>query len=316
MPTRATLPGMSTTVGYHDALVRDLYWALSSAPLLERSDAGIHWPGCGWYSEISQTFAAQLARLDNNSQPLRDAIAAQSDRRLGNYFETLWRFWLQRNGRYRLLYANLPVRSRERTLGEFDLLVKDSVTGNTLHWELAVKFYLGVGDTAQPANWWGMGRRDRLDIKTARLVEHQSQLAHQPHAGELLQRLGIRIDATWVILKGRLFYPCEAPPAAPRSAHPEHERGFWLTARAFAALEQTLWLPLQRHQWLAPLSHVQRLHCIETSALVARWRETPLRQPLCLARIRDATEVERGFVVPDDWLHATADVQTRSVRSI
>jgi hypothetical protein len=296
---------MNTGIRYHEALVRDLYWALSSVPLLERSDAGIHWAGCDWCSDIGQAFAHRLAALDDNPQPLRDAVSGQKDLRLGNYFETLWQFWLAGNDRYRLLYANLPVRSPDRTLGEFDLLVKDSETGDTLHWELAVKFYLGVGDTAQPANWWGPAQRDRLDIKTARLVEHQSRLSQHPHAGVLLQQLGIRIDATWVILKGRLFYPLGASATPPHGAHPAHERGFWVTAGAFSALEQALWLPLQRRQWLAPVSHVEPVHCVESSALVARWRDRPLRYPLCVARIVNGTETERGFVVPDEWLQGT-----------
>jgi hypothetical protein len=141
--------------------------------------------------------------------------------------------------------------------------------------------------------------------KTARLVEHQSRLSQRPHAGALLQQLGIRIDATWVILKGRLFYPLGASATPPHGAHPAHERGFWVTAGAFSALEQALWLPLQRQQWLAPVSHVEPVHCIETSALVARWRDRPLRHPLCIARIVNGTETERGFVVPDEWLQGT-----------
>jgi hypothetical protein len=50
---------------------------------------------------------------------------------------------------------------------------------------------------------------------------------------------------------------------------------------------------------------VEPVHCVESSALVARWRDRPLRHPLSIARIVNGTETERGFVVPDEWLQGT-----------
>lgn len=297
---------MNPDIPYRHPLVRDLYWALSSTPLLSRPDAGIRWPDSDWFSDISRAYADRLATLDENPQPLHDAIQAQKDRRLGRYFETLWRFWLENNGRYRLLYANLPVRSADRTLGEFDLLVEDGKTGNTLHWELAVKFYLGVGDTTQPQNWLGPAQHDRLDIKTSRLLEHQGRLSQQPHAQTLLGQLGIRIDQSWVILKGRLFYPLPLRAVAPHGAYRGHARGFWVEARTFAAHPNSLWLPLDKQQWLAPLANIQASDCLEGGSLLAQWRQRPLRRPLCIARIVNGHELERGFVVPDDWVQNAA----------
>ena len=292
---------MSSALPFHDPLVRDLYWALTGAPLLRRSDTDVHWPGGDWFCTIGYGYKPRLLQLDSDPRPLRDALRGQKDRRLGSYFESLWRFWLADNQRYSLLRANLPVRDQGRTLGEFDLLVEDRDSGLTLHWELAVKFYLGVADTAQAGNWWGPSRRDRLDIKTARLLQHQARLSRQPSAAGLLQRLGVRIDQTWVILKGRLFYPAAAPAVTPVAAHPGHERGFWVTAGGFADLPQGVWLPLERRQWLAPVSAVDPALCLSGSALLERWHSTAPRRPLCMARIVDGSEIERGFVVPNDW---------------
>lgn len=261
----------------------------------------MRWPDSDWFSDIGQSYRRRLLQLDHDPQPLRHALRTHKDRRLGSYFESLWRFWLHENDRYSLLHANLPLRSGGRTIGEFDLLVRDRDSGLTLHWELAVKFYLGIADTTQPGNWWGPARRDRLDIKTTRLLQHQGRLSRHPEAATLLQHLGVRIYQTWVILKGRLFYPSAAPPAAPAGAHPDHERGFWLAAGAFADLPRGLWLPLERQQWLAPVAGIQPEQCVSGDALLAHWRTQPLRRPLCIARILDGYERERGFVVPDDW---------------
>ena len=292
---------MNTTAPLRDPLVRDLYWALSSPPLLGRADAAILWPDSGWFRAISRAFQSQLAELDTNPQRLRAAVDGQKDRRLGNYFETLWRFWLANNERYRLLHANLPVRTKDRTLGEFDLLVEDRATGKTLHWELAVKFYLGVGDTARPENWWGPAQRDRLDLKLGRMVNHQSRLSQQPEAATLLKQLGLQIDETWVILKGRLFYRAGIPTIHPPDAYPRHLRGFWVPASGFAGFDAALWLPLDRHQWLAPQVDIGRTLCLRGSDLAARWQRKPLSRPVCIVRVENATEIERGFVVPDDW---------------
>ena len=64
---------MNTTAPLRDPLVRDLYWALSSPPLLGRADAAILWPDSGWFHAISLAFQPQLAELDADPQPLRRA---------------------------------------------------------------------------------------------------------------------------------------------------------------------------------------------------------------------------------------------------
>ena len=266
----------------------------------------MRWLENGWFEQISADYANVLQRLDEDPRPLRQLVDGQRDRRLGSYFETLWRFWLGDNRRYHLLYANLPLQADSRTLGEFDFLVQDSKTGKTLHWEIAVKFYLGVADTSQPANWLGPARRDRLDIKTRRLLSHQSKLSRYPEAGGLLERLGVRVDETWLILKGRLFYPARVEAEQPRGAFAQHLRGFWLPVRSLPLLGPSLWLPLERRQWLAPLAAVDPATCVDGSALMAEWRHTGPQHPVCVARIVEGTEVERGFIVNDEWTDADA----------
>jgi hypothetical protein len=285
---------------YKNALVRDLAWALSSPPLLQRSDPHVRWLENGWFKQISRQYVDVLEQLDKNPRPLQEIVDAQKDRRLGNYFETLWRFWLSNNPRYRLLFANLPLRSGSRTLGEFDFLVKDNETGKTLHWEIAVKFYLGVADTSQPANWLGPAQRDRLDIKTNRLLNHQSRLCHHPQAVQLFEQLGIQVDETWLILKGRLFYPADVSANKPNGAYPGHLRGFWIDQRSLSSLQASLWLPLERHQWLAPLARIAPAICLDNRALIEKWQDTPPQYPVCLARVIKGVEVERGFIVADN----------------
>ncbi len=295
---------METGIPYIDPLVRDLSWAISSPALLQRSDPGVYWPDRGWFLETHEQYGEILARLEQNPDSLHKLVNNRNDLRLGSYFETLWRFWLGNNGRYRLLFANLPLRSRERTIGEFDFLLADRETGKTLHWEVAVKFYLGTADTSQPGNWWGPARRDRLDIKTRRLLDHQAGLSRHPQARQLLSELGIQVDETWLILKGRLFYPALADAEPPQGTDAEHLRGFWIDQNSLFSLKQGLWLPLERRQWLAPLTRVDPATCRDNKTLLAQWQDRPLEYPLCVALIEDGMETERGFIVPDNWSNA------------
>ncbi|MCO6413321.1 MAG: DUF1853 family protein [Thiogranum sp.] len=292
---------MSDEPPYRNPLVRDLAWSLRSPPLLQRIDRGVRWLDAEWFEQVTDHYSDYLLQLDSRPQALAELVNNRKDRRLGNYFETLWRFWLTTGDRYRLLYANLPLRSGERTLGEFDFLVRDTQTGRTLHWEVAVKFYLGRGNLPDPANWWGPARRDRLDIKTQRLLIHQSRLSRHEQARKLLAQLDVQVDESWLILKGRLHYPWGRSGPAPHGSHPGHLRGFWLHQSAAPQLEGSSWLVLERHQWLAPVTAVDAAACMTCDALLRHWKRHPLQRPLCIARISDGSEVERGFVVPDDW---------------
>jgi len=294
---------------YKNPLVRDLAWALSSPPLLQRSDPHLRWLENRWFKQISEEYGNVLERLDKDPRPLQELLAARKDGRLGNYFETLWRFWLNSNRRYSLLFANLPLYAGTRTLGEFDFLVKDKITGKTLHWEIAVKFYLGVADTSQPANWLGPAQQDRLDIKTSHLLNHQGRLSQRPEAVQRFEQLDIKVDETWLILKGRLFYPAGVKANTPHGAHPDHLRGFWKEQCSLSSLEASFWLPLERHQWLAPLAGIDPAICLDNRALIEHWQHTPPRYPVCFARVLEGAEVERGFIVADNWSSRTTVVR-------
>jgi len=287
-------------LAYASPEVRDLAWSLCSPALLQRRDAGVHWPDDAWYASIGKQFRPQLSRLDANPQALHAILAQRRDRRLGHYFETLWRYWLEHNPAYRLLHANLPVRTAGNTLGEFDLLVHDRQTDKVLHWELAIKFYLGTGDTRHPANWWGPGKRDRLDLKTRRMVEHQSQLAKHPQARAVLAHRELHIDESWIIMKGRLFYPYGGGCPAPHGANPRHLRGFWLRRSDAGHITQKEWVVLDKQRWCAPVVELTTPP-VNGAELLAWWDAASPGHPLCIAHIVSGRESGRGFIVPDGW---------------
>lgn len=285
---------------YKEPAVRDLAWSLFSPPLLLRNDPGLCWPGGGWFTSLGQQFHEHLLQLDSDPRPLLDMLSECRDQRLGSRFEVFWRYWLSVNPRYSLLHANLPVRSDGRTLGEFDLIVRDHRSGKTLHWELAVKFYLGAGDTRRPSNWWGPHKRDRLDIKTQRLLLHQTRLSGHPAAQRMLAEQRLHIDETWVLMKGRLFYRRAGTDGPPADAHPQHQRGFWVPAGELDRLAGGTWRVLEKQQWLAPVVDPAGTG-MSKAELIERLRHRPERYPICVAASVDGVERERGFIVADGW---------------
>ena len=289
---------------YRHDVVRDLAWAIASPPLMLSDRPGCEWFDDAWYQHRYNDSTDWLQALDQDPAPLLAVVAAQKDRRLGNYFETLWAYWLEANQRYDLLARNLPIREGGDTLGELDFIVRDNLSGLNYHWEVAVKFYLGVADTRQPDHWYGPGRRDRLDLKLKHLRERQSQICHLPQTQELLSEKGIDVAGCAVILKGRLFYPHgQSIQRPPQGACDSHLRSYWFRLAEFRLLtnDEDLFRPLLKSGWMSD-------HDVpEGAAGNYRWREleaaieqNEYRLPLCLARI-SGDRYSRLFLVPDDW---------------
>jgi len=191
--------------------VRDLAWAIASPPLHSQvvSKAPQHcvWPTSQWYQQLYDESLPWLKKLDSDPSALEALIGKQRDRRLGKYFETLWFYWLKFSPRYEIVENNVQVIIDGETLGEIDFIVFDKITRQTIHWELAVKFYLGHGDTREMKNWHGLNLRDRLDIKVDHLLHKQSMISKDRRVKQWLHRHKIKIDQCAVILKGRLYYP-------------------------------------------------------------------------------------------------------------
>ncbi len=290
--------------------VRDLAWALLSPPLLSDTPAPQRNPlAASRWAERPAELADWLLSHDSQPGALQAWLAQRSVRRLGLYYERLWQFALSQAPDVELLVANLPVREGGRTLGELDLILLDAE--GVHHLELAVKFYLGLGngDRHRHDHWLGPGSHDRLDIKLRHLCERQLQLTSSEPARALLRELTCREIHSALWLGGYLFQPCAADQALPSGANPQHLGGRWLHYREWpqlAACDTTAnWQPLLRGDWLAParLAPAQRW----TAEAVAQWvTEVQHKGARLLIRIEpDAdghwSERERLFVVPDGW---------------
>jgi hypothetical protein len=296
---------MVTDSGFKHRCVADLAWAVSSPPLLWYGGEDCTWFSDAWYLEQYKVIEKQLHRLDQDPAGLECLLSAQKDQRLGNYFETLWAYALELNPRYQLVERNLQINDGERTLGEMDFIVRDNDSGRYAHWELAIKFYLGIGNTRYHGAWHGPGKKDRLDLKVDHLLSRQVLLSAHPVARSLLKKRGIVIDDGAVILKGRLFYPWQQQGAEqfPLSANPSHPVGHWLTRRQLLASYDAgaRFEPLIRSGWMAKNPTTQETDGCTAEGLIALVDAGQYRLPMQVARLEGAAEAERLFIVDNDW---------------
>lgn len=291
--------------------VRDLAWALASPPLLAPADNDILWLDDDWCRQTLAASSDWLARLDHDPTPLLTALAGR-DQRLGSYFEGLLAFWLASpaNTRYRLIAQNLPVRAQRLTLGELDFLVEDRQLGEIQHWEVAVKFYLGVPARDQRRNqeldWIGPGLHDRLERKRAHLTGQQLGLTRTPAGMALMQQLHLPPARPVCLLKGALFYPA-GHQRPPQDAGHDHPGGWWLPVTDFLAdpAHHTLsWLPLPKRNWLTAVTAPEDLgQAVSAEQLSALLISETSHRAMAVIGIRDGREVTRGFVAPAGWPH-------------
>jgi len=281
-------------------MVRDLAWVIGSPPLLPIEQPHVAQFSTEQHQSMLEAFAPQLLALDRNSLELERWMHDYRDKRLGAYFARLVSYWLHHSPQFTLIAEQLAVRNQEkRTLGEFDLIVQNHLTQQVEHWEIAVKFYLGLTDHPTPYQWLGPGLKDSLGRKLDHLLQHQTQLSALADAKRILDEKGIHIDTTRIALKGRLF-SCWNPtrPVTRYSWVRRSELDSFLKEHTACGINE--FAPLNKRRWLAPLKHALETTLVSASQLQAihpnQWNV-----PSHFAGFKDQLEQIRFFVVSDTW---------------
>jgi hypothetical protein len=288
------------------ARVRALAWLLDAPDLL---DAGApEWQGrIATLGPVTPEVARWLADLDADPARLDAALGPRVYTRLGLYAEKLMAFYFQEQGR--LVAHGLQVRAnRNDTVGEFDFLL-DAGPEGVEHIEFATKFYLLEGQAATHLDALvGPNLADSLGAKMRKIFGRQLELAAHPAAQALLPRPVVRARA---LVKGWLFYPLGTY-SATAGISDQHCRGFWCSLDEIAGLAGDAFLILPRLQWLAPFKAASATWVMDraqlNAELAAQFEESP--SPVLVAAVRQqpgvVMEVERGFIVPNDWRERAA----------
>ena len=303
--------------------VKDLAWVINSPSLINEQPG---WPEVVGTREDAWV-TQWLSSLDADPSPLLQHLAQEKSHFIGTYFESLWAFYLLSNPRYKLISRNLQVHSKARTIGEFDFILKDKITGDFIHQEIAIKFYLGFNKENNHKFsdgkhiWLGPQCRDRLDIKLDKMVNHQAKLSETTLGKQALKSVRIDVETnkltSQLVLKGYLFYPQVQQITPPNFCNPNQLKGSWLTLSDFAGhIEKDAsdgWALLTKPEWVSPyISSVERnqsnIFFRKSDALkTARERILNERRPWMLAYLTESkgyyTEIHRQFIVPDDWPH-------------
>ncbi|WP_372809810.1 DUF1853 family protein [Litorivivens sp.] len=277
--------------------VRQLAWICFSEPLIANfsglTDDSPHKVTAPAF-QLHEGRRQWLRSLDQEPGPLLDYIDEHcKSRRLGLIFESYWHFFLKEDPDTTLLAHNLPVRDEGRTLGEFDVLYHCHRRDQSIHLELAIKFFMATLSPLAPGNalsyWLGPNSRDRLDIKWARMASHQLALPHRSASRAVLSNFGINSLAQEVAIKGWLFHHASGTPLHP-NIHPEHPRGFWQHRSDFLQQEnRASWRYLSKPAWLGDRDDSDKL----TDKYLALAAERPV---MVLS-----DNGERRMIAPDSW---------------
>jgi uncharacterized protein len=287
-----------------DPHVRTLAWLLDAPNLLD-VDA-VQWQGkVASLGPLDEQAANWLAELDCAPKVLHDYLDVQPHTRLGRYAEKLMAFYLQQ--RSCLVAHGVQVKTdKGLTIGEFDFLVR--IGDALLHWEFATKLYLleASGKGAHADYFVGPNLADTLGIKIRKIMDQQLSLSAHPAAS---QHLPAPITGAQALVKGWLFYHGNTP-LQPAGIARAHCRGFWCTVAELDRSVGVCGMVLPRLAWLAPVK-ANQAEVMNLDVLRRNLRERferggssmPILIALLVEREGEWLEIERGFIVPDDWRH-------------
>lgn len=232
-------------------------------------------------------------------EPVERFFAANASHRVGYYFESLVRVWLESLPEISDLEHGVRIMDGHRTLGELDFLFRRA--GRLHHLEIALKFYLRL---AEPTNggsrFVGPNAADSFERKRDKLFGKQLPLGkgHFPD-----------IEESRVLMKGRIFYRPDQPEPAelPRAMNPDHGRGTWIREDELEWLVDTRsgdarGAILETPFWLdggTPDRTMEQLR----GEVGSRFRQS--RRPVLLSLAEPGSEgwqeTDRVFVVSRDW---------------
>jgi hypothetical protein len=144
-----------------------------------------------------------------------------------------------------------------------------------------------------------------------KVFERQLALGAHPAAQEILPR---PVVAARALVKGWLFYPVatyldiiEDMSGDMSGIAARHCRGFWCALGELDLLDWDRFLVLPRLQWLPPFRAASATWMLDRAQLRAELADhfETSNAPVLVSLVREdrgsIVEVDRGFIVPDDW---------------
>lgn len=298
--------------------VRDLAWVISSPPLFNemKSKQNLLVFSKKFFETEFYGLFDYLKKLDENPDELIDHLNSGNNHLLGKYFESLTEFWLLHSKRFKVIAKNLQVESKGLTIGEFDFIILDYLTGKTLHLEIAGKFYISSANKSSWDTFIGPNANDKLSLKIHKLLNDQINLAKSDAGRKKLNELNINVEVfPALIFKGYLFYDIKSFLAnsfiIPDDSNPDHIKGWKVKSSEIDSLNiisSGYWKLLMRETWVSQsicFNKEELLSIGELSRLINDYFKTN-HYPLLVASMKEDSrkayiETSRGFIVSERW---------------
>jgi len=289
--------------------LRRIHWAIFSPSLLS-------YPFSTDYirdEAHGESVLSLLKELDSEPKLVDEHFAQLGKMPMGKYFEQLLFFILEQDERFEVLLKNHQLLKGKQTIGEIDLILKDTITGTIEHWEIALKYYLQSKCSEDHDIMLGPNAIDNLAKKMKKLTEHQLPLTAD------LGDFGISdssIVQNKLLLKGQFFYHLSHHGLCnifPKHVNPDHEKGWWcyLSEVEKATDENLKWTTIWKPNWIGndiEHHHNNLLEYNELHQSLKQHFQNEIHSVLCVGLQRKNgywIERTRGFVVNNDWPHGS-----------
>ncbi|BDA79966.1 hypothetical protein LPTSP3_g28960 [Leptospira kobayashii] len=210
------------------SLLLDLLWALDSRYLIQHAS---NFPDAKRES-LRSDLIPNLTNGNGSNLANLEFFPILESGRLGRYFESLLEFIFLQSNHVQVLGKNVPIRNSERTLGEFDFLLKWEE--ENIHLEVALKFYLKLKKEPNLSSYIGPSGVDRLDLKLAKLLDNQMALSQRSEGKEYLRVKYGKTFIPMIWFVGFLFYPIDEYLSGDyrksllNDINFDHRSGFWI----------------------------------------------------------------------------------------
>ena len=218
--------------------------------------------------------------------------------RLGKYAEELLYFYFKNSHKYSLLGHNIQLIDDKLTVGEIDYLLQENSTGNLIHLELAIKYFLKI-NIQEEDQWIGPSTKDNLSRKRNKLVNHQLRIVEE-YNRLLPPELQKKDFTPQLLLKGAEFihlkdYGTTENPF--KNAWWEHIENL---EHIHKGNQQYTIVP-NRKDWIFPFNNrLERMSFDLLEIEITDYLE--LQNEILISRFsEDGTPLDRGFIVRSNW---------------
>ncbi|NVD06078.1 DUF1853 family protein [Vibrio sp. JPW-9-11-11] len=229
--------------------------------------------------ELTAPFTS-LERLDVQSV---EEHHYQGNPRLGFLYQHLCTKLLTHTSQYQLEAHEIQInRKSGQTLGAIDLILRNQLSNQLEHWEVAIKFYL-----LHQGTWYGPNAHDQLDMKLNRMLTHQLKISTSREFQD--QYPQYHNMSEHLLLQGRLYTNPFIDEPVPSEClgyrlNQSQINGYWCYQSQWEQIDEPLY-ELEKALWAVGLEELKK----------------PIDKPNGRFVHAQTKTGQFWFVVPDSW---------------